>query len=484
MLGGDAQDRAQLRREQLRLLAATAGCRAGRGTGWPPARWQERQRLVGAGVERADDQRTAAAARSAISVSAATCSSSLGGVGAVVEEELRAQQPDALGALRDRQLRVVGVADVGEHLDAPAVREHDGLGRRRQRFGAGGGVGLAALLEGRRRGGVGLDRDRASPSSASVAPSATESSAGPRPTISGIPSAPATIAAWSSVPPRAVAIPHAVAGSRSATAPGVSSSATTMPGSTGGRAVRADELGEHAARDVADVDRPGTQVGVLHAVEDGGDLVGRLLERARRRLAARDGGLGGVDQRGVGEQQRLRREDLGLARGQPRRGRGELLARGVQRGGEPPRLLLGRAGGDGVEVELRRASTSAPARSPGRAPRSRRAARARAGRGRARRRGACGRRRRAGAAAAAARLRRRPPGAARRPARRRSSPPPARPAPRAAPAPAARARRPRARRRARRGASPARSRCARRRGRCRASRCAARPSRRARRRAR
>ena len=63
---------------------------------------QERQRLVGAGVERADDQRPAVeplgdlGERLDLLVLARRR-------GAVVEEELRAQQPDALGALLDRQ---------------------------------------------------------------------------------------------------------------------------------------------------------------------------------------------------------------------------------------------------------------------------------------------------------------------------------------------------------------------------------------------
>ena len=280
----------------------------------------------------------------------------------------------------------------------------------------------------------------ASPSSASVAPSATESSAGPRPTISGIPSAPATIAAWSSVPPRAVAIPHTVAGSRSATAPGVSSSATTMPGSIGARAsAPTSSASTRSATSRTSIARA-RQVGILRAGEDGGDLVGRLLERARRRLAVRDRGLGGLDQRGVGEQQRLRREDLGLARGQPRRGRGELLARGVERDGEPPRLLVRRTGDDGVEVELRELR---PARRPDRQA---------AHRGHAAQHGARGRRR-----SGRARRRRAARGAARRAggdAARRD----ARPGAAEAAAPATRRRaasRPAAPRRGAGGASPA-----------------------------
>ena len=77
---------------------------------------------------------------------------------------------------------------------------------------------------------------------------------------------------------------------------------------------RADELAEHAARDVTDVDRPRPEVRILDAVERRGDIVRRPLERPRRRLAGRDRGPSGIDQRGVVEQQRLRLEDLGLAR--------------------------------------------------------------------------------------------------------------------------------------------------------------------------
>ena len=122
-------------------------------------------------------------------------------------------------------------------------------------------------------------------------------------------------------------------------------------------------------------------------------------------------GLGGVDQRGVREQQRLRREDLGLARGQPRRGRGELLARGVQRGGEPLRLLVRRAGGDGVEVER---AELRPARRPDRQAAHRGHAAQHGARGRGRR-GAAAR----GAAGAASRALRARRGRARRAAARR-----------------------------------------------------------------
>ena len=310
-----------------------------------------------------------------------------------------------------------------------------------------------------------------------------------------MPSAPATIAAWSSVPPRAVTIPQARGRVELGDRAGRELVGDDDPRLRGLARLAAEQLEQHPVRDVADVDRARPQVGVVHAVERGGDLVARVPERPRRRLAGRDRGARGRDDRVVVEQQRLRREDLALGPGHPRRGGRELRPRGVaaRRRAARPRRRRRRA----RRGRTAAAWSSAPARARARARRSRPAGPCR-GRG-------CGRR-----PAAGGRLADMPPGAggavgcaassaprapaalARRVAasprprraRRRSCRRPARAARRAARSPAGRARRPPARRPARRAAAPGRSGCGRRSDPCRGSRCAARASRRARRRAR
>ena len=151
---------------------------------------------------------------------------------AVEEQELGAQQTDALGALGDRLARLGRAADVGEDLDAAAVGEDDGLlralARPRECAGRGVAAGLQFAASSPRR--ARSSTAPAVPSSASGVPSATARIAGPRPTTAGMPSALATIAAWPVAPPRAVAIACARSGSSAAASPGVSSSAITMPG--------------------------------------------------------------------------------------------------------------------------------------------------------------------------------------------------------------------------------------------------------------
>ena len=67
---------------------------------------QRRQRLVGAGVERAHDERAAVERDGDLAAASSACSSSLGQLGAVEEQELGAEQPDALGAELDRVRRL------------------------------------------------------------------------------------------------------------------------------------------------------------------------------------------------------------------------------------------------------------------------------------------------------------------------------------------------------------------------------------------
>ena len=234
VLGGDAQDRAQLRGEDLRALereadAAHAEERVGLGR-----HGQGRQRLVGAGVERAHDER-AAVERHGDLAQGLDLLVLVGQLRAVEEEELGAQQADALGAQLDRGGGLGGGAEVGEDLDARAVARGAGLVGALARGGAAGGEALAALLA--RRGAASSSGSTwsvpASPSSSSAVPSAMASSASPSPTTAGSPSARARIAACAVAEPWAVAIPRTSAGSRPAASAGVSSPARTMPGSVG-----------------------------------------------------------------------------------------------------------------------------------------------------------------------------------------------------------------------------------------------------------
>ena len=80
------------------------------------------QRLVGAGVERADDQRAAVERGGDVLVDRALLVLRRRLV-AVQEQELGPQQPDAVGAELDRGLGVGDRADVGGHLDRLAVAQ-------------------------------------------------------------------------------------------------------------------------------------------------------------------------------------------------------------------------------------------------------------------------------------------------------------------------------------------------------------------------
>ena len=87
---------------------------------------QRRQRLVGAGVERAHDQRPSVERLSDLPQRGGLLVLA-GQLVAAQEQELRAQQADALGAELHRAARVAAGAEVGEHLDPLAVSRHRGL---------------------------------------------------------------------------------------------------------------------------------------------------------------------------------------------------------------------------------------------------------------------------------------------------------------------------------------------------------------------
>ena len=92
---------------------------------------QRAQRLVGADVERADDERAPAepARDGRVGLGLLVL---VGQLVAVEEQELRPQQPDALGALLDGRRCAVDVAQVREHVDAPR-RPASRRARRRAR---------------------------------------------------------------------------------------------------------------------------------------------------------------------------------------------------------------------------------------------------------------------------------------------------------------------------------------------------------------
>ena len=155
MLGGDAQDRPQLRPEQVGPGEREADPAAAEERVVLGLLAQEGQRLVGAGVERPHDQR-AAVERGGDLAQHGDLLVLVRRLGAVEEEELRAQQADALGALLDRLARLRGAADVREHLDAAAVGQLSrlgGAGEQRLALGRGGVAALGLLARRRRRRG-------------------------------------------------------------------------------------------------------------------------------------------------------------------------------------------------------------------------------------------------------------------------------------------------------------------------------------------
>ena len=289
---GDAQDRAQLGARTARARRARGGCRGRRGTGCPPA--------PGAGTGAACRRRRRACGRSRGRPSSASAISRqhrdllvlVGGVARSRKRNSVRSRPTPSAPCATALARLGGAADVGEDLDPAAVGERAGLARRarapRPRSAASASR-RAAELGGRLRRPGRRRRSRASPSSASGVPVGDREHAAPRPTTAGMPSARATIAACPVAPPRAVAIaqralgvqrrpPRRASARRRARCPARAST---------GAARRAGELGEHAARDVLDVDGALAQVGVVERAERRGRLARRPLPRPRRRRARR-----------------------------------------------------------------------------------------------------------------------------------------------------------------------------------------------------
>ena len=149
MLRGDAEDRAQLRQEHLGSREREpdpADAEERVGLGWHR---QRRQRLVRAGVERAHDER-APVERDGDLAQGCGLLVFVGQLGPVEEQELGAEQPDALGAELDRFCGLVRRAEVREHLDPGPVAGGAGLvralaGRCAAALGALAAVGSVAL---------------------------------------------------------------------------------------------------------------------------------------------------------------------------------------------------------------------------------------------------------------------------------------------------------------------------------------------------
>ena len=136
--------RRQLVVQDLGVAGASAGP-GRRGPGSPRRRREEGQRLVGAGVQRADDHTTAGEGREDL---AGRRRSARPGrrVGAVEEQELGAEQADALGAggaVRPRRRRCwqqgdrVAVGGPARAVDRRALRPRRGLAARAARRGSG-----------------------------------------------------------------------------------------------------------------------------------------------------------------------------------------------------------------------------------------------------------------------------------------------------------------------------------------------------------
>ena len=104
-----------------------------------------------------------------------------------------------------------------------------------------------------------------------------------------MPSARARIAAWAVAPPRAVAIAYVERGIEPDRLAGRQLVGDHDAGPLRrGRGGRAGERGEHAARDVLDVDRALAQVGIVERAEGRGRLVRGGAPRGARGRAAVD----------------------------------------------------------------------------------------------------------------------------------------------------------------------------------------------------
>ncbi len=349
------------------------------------------QGLVGAGVERAQHQAPAAEGRRRLRVGRALLVLA-GRVRAAEEQELGAEEADAVGALGDGPRDVARRAGVGGHLDAAAVARDGRLAGALAR-GRGPALALGAprLVGGARTSSPGATTTvPASPSSSSGVPSGTARMAGPRPATAGTPSARAMIAACEVGPPAAVAMPgdplrvdrRRVGGAHLLGHQDGRLAAARLVGAGPGEAL------EHAPADVQEVGAPGAQVVVVERLVVAGGRPHGVVPGPRGGRSGRDGRLGRLHQRLVAQQQELGVEDVGrlgagaLGGGRPQgaRGRPATASRAAARaarsssgvpagasgmGGAPPAARAGPAAWPGEAATPR---SSSPGGRRGRRP--------------------------------------------------------------------------------------------------------------------
>ena len=377
-LGRDPADRPQLHRRAARGARARAAVRGGRGTGWPrapseppAAACRRRRRACGRSAGRP-------ASSAAIAASVCTCSSSEGSSGRSRNRNSVRSSPTPSAPISTAveawpaPPRFAKPRSRCRRASPPArsrARGRRACARPPRRRASARRTVCASSGE--------TSTVPASPSSSSGVPSGIASTAPPSPTTAGIPSARARIAAWAVAVPRAVAMAWTSSGSSAAVSRGVSSSATTIPGSTkAGPRFPAPQRREHPASDVVDVGRAlGQQI-----VAERPPLRSRLraggVPGGLRRVAAVDQRPRAPRQRLVVEQREVRGEDLGLLRGAAPgdlvavlldglAGRGQRLVEARQLDLGPLRLAMRRSRARG-----RRAARRARARCPP-TPRSR-----------------------------------------------------------------------------------------------------------------
>ena len=422
VLGGHAQDRAQLRGEDLGAL------RASRRMPRTP-----RNGLASGGIGSAGSGLSAPA--SSVRTTSGRPSSAhgdlaqgldllvlVGQLRAVEEEELGAQQADALGAELDRRGRLGGRAEVGEDLHARAVAHRARLVGALARGGAAGGE--------RARGAPAASRSTSSPGSTWSVP-ASPSSSSARALVDGeqrVAEPDRGGQAERAGEDRGVRGGRAVGGGDPAHELGVEAGGlgggqlaarARCRAPSGPARLLARDGGDDAAPDVEHVGGALAQQRLVERAVERGHLLGGVVPRALGGGAARDGLVGGLEQRLVVEQGEVGVEDgrLGLAgaRRRPPRGRAR-SPRGRRRSPRPgarararARRRRGRAAGRAGAPRWRAGPMATPAEA-GDAGRARRPARGARDGGRRR----PGDGRRASAARRRARCRRRSP---RRPAR-------------------------------------------------------------------
>ena len=295
---------------------------------------------------------------------------------AVEEQELGAQQADAVGAELDRagRPRRRGRRWRRPRSSAPSRSAWRARAPAREPRAWRSSAGLAA-----RSRSASTSSRAASTSTVPASPSTHErralrrspSTASPRPTTAGIPSARARIAACDVAPPRAIAEPL--------------DELAVEPRRVAGREVARDEharlgdarrrglagqVAQHAPADVVDVDRPLAQVRVVEpAVRRRGRRARPRSTPPRRSRPPSIASLRRAEQRGVVEQQQVRVEDRGLglagllrrsAPARPRR-RARAASRAASSRAHSVRRVAQRA--SSATSAPRRAGAAAPGRS-------------------------------------------------------------------------------------------------------------------------